>query len=629
MDLLQNSFHILTASPRDNKQRIMELADERSLMLDSNECMQARSDLTNPRKRLSAEAAWLPGIGPKRTGEVLSLLESSPADILAVDKLTSIARANLLAAGLARLPDYTPNYFAEWILEIARESEDIDPETLIVIINEERVVSGFPEVTDRSALETEIQERRRHYRQVIKSALDNLPAKERLEAVTVAVETATDIGEEQGPKLVHVLVDSYEVEVQAFLEKKEGSIKILVETLRAAVDAGRPDSVLAPMVNQLIQVVRNWDTIAQPIQVSTKSQGLDHEVSYKVAGLVRELAIYMFNDHSKLDFSRQLTNMLQEVFAEVGKVVELTDKDAGILEEIAEQRKQSRLLDPISHRCNTAIENTEKHPSSADKEAQEVIKAAPQLVANLAASQPSAEIFAQGKDMLALTLMHCAVVCGNKTGKWKICIFILEEALKYATSQEGRSRIQKNLGIMKTNEAISLLSRRETQTGVVEYLMTTSQNTGTVSSENSSEGSAGKWILGIVVIICVIIWVGELVNNSGSSNTKPTYNSSSPYQNYDPEVVLQYSKPSIGTNNVLSVSQIRWCIRESIRIEAIRDIIDTNEGIDAFNQIINDYNSRCGSYQYSQGSRQHAERDIEAYRSQIVKEAIRDASKAY
>ena len=33
MDLLQNPFYILTASPRDNRQRIMELADERSLLL--------------------------------------------------------------------------------------------------------------------------------------------------------------------------------------------------------------------------------------------------------------------------------------------------------------------------------------------------------------------------------------------------------------------------------------------------------------------------------------------------------------------------------------------------------------------------------------------------------------------
>ncbi|NLT67647.1 MAG: hypothetical protein GXX84_13685 [Acidobacteria bacterium] len=338
MDLLQNPFHILNASPRDNRRRIMELADERSLLLDSSECMDARSDLTNPRKRLSAEVAWLPGIGPKRVGEVLSLLKSSPTDLLAVDNLSSIARANLLASGLARLPDHNADDVAEWILEISWAFEDLDPEELSVIINEERVVSGFPEVSDLSAVEAEIQERRRHYRQVIKSALDNLSPKELVEAVTVAVESATDNGEEHGPILIADLIDSYEVEAQGFLDKEEGNIRALVEKLRAVVDAERPDSTLAPMVNQLIQVVKNWDTVAQPIQVSTKSRGLDHDASHRVAGLVRGLAIHMFNEHGKLDFSQQLTNMLQEVFAEVGEVAERTAEDADALGEIAEQR---------------------------------------------------------------------------------------------------------------------------------------------------------------------------------------------------------------------------------------------------------------------------------------------------
>ena len=106
MDLLQNPFHILNASPRDDRRRIMGLADERSLLVDSNECMQARSDLVNPRKRLSAEVGWLLGIGPKRVGDVLSLLESSPADLLGLDKLPSIARANLLASGIACLQNH-------------------------------------------------------------------------------------------------------------------------------------------------------------------------------------------------------------------------------------------------------------------------------------------------------------------------------------------------------------------------------------------------------------------------------------------------------------------------------------------------------------------------------------------
>ena len=338
MDLLQNPFYILNATPRDNRRRIMELADERSLMLNSSKCTQARSDLTNPRKRLSAEVAWLPGIGPKRAVEVLALIEPSPPELLSIDKLTSVARANLLAAGLSRLPDCSSDDIAEWILEIALAFEDIDPEELSVILNEERFVSGFPEITDLSAVEAEIQERRHHYRQVIKAALDNLSARDLVESVTIAVESATDDGEKQGPILIDDLVDSYEVEAQAFLEKEEGNIKVLVEKIQAAADAERPDSTLAPMINQLIQVVKNWDTVAQPIQISTKSRGLNHDASHRVAMLVRGLAIDLFNEHGKLNFSQQLTNMLQEVFAEVVEVAERTAEDANALDEIAEQR---------------------------------------------------------------------------------------------------------------------------------------------------------------------------------------------------------------------------------------------------------------------------------------------------
>lgn len=158
----------------------------------------------------------------------------------------------------------------------------------------------------------------------------------------------------------------------------------------------------------------------------------------------------------------------------------------------------------------------------------------------------------------------------------------------------------------------------------------------TVSSGKSGGGSGGKWILGIIGVIFVI-W---MINNAGQSNKKPSYTPPSSSQNYSypqstpaPAVQtpsttqsagLQYTKPSVGTNNVLSVPEIRWCIREGIRIEAMRDVIDNNAGIDEFNRIVNDYNSRCGSYRYREGSQSRAERDVEAYRSQIVSEAIRD-----
>ena len=59
--------------------------------------------------------------------------------------------------------------------------------------------------------------------------------------------------------------------------------------------------------------------------------------------------------------------MLQEVFAEVVGVADRTAEDAVTLDEIAEQRKLSSLLDPISDLCTKALESAKRDPSSANR----------------------------------------------------------------------------------------------------------------------------------------------------------------------------------------------------------------------------------------------------------------------
>ena len=160
----------------------------------------------------------------------------------------------------------------------------------------------------------------------------------------------------------------------------------------------------------------------------------------------------------------------------------------------------------------------------------------------------------------------------------------------------------------------------------------------TAGSGKSGGGSGGKWILGIVAVIFVI-W---LINAGDRSNKRASYSPSSSSQSYNypqstqtPAVQtpstaqgggLQYTKPSVGTDNVLPLAEIRWCIREGIRIEAMRDVINSNAGIEEFNRVVDDYNNRCGNYRYREGSHSQAKREVEAYRSQIVAEAIREAS---
>ncbi len=367
MDFFQNPFYVLGATPQDNRRRIMELADSRSLVHDPDECRKAAATLTHPRRRLSAEMAWMLGVLPKHVNSVLWYLESSVRNLIGMDKLAQfrnslgiskmmpVASANLLAAGISRLPDYPSVVVVSWIVEIAATSEEISLEQVRAVINVERKVSGFPTVA-MSNVEAEFQNLREYYRQVMTSALNHLSPKECAEVITEVVESVTD-DETPLPRLIDHLVDWYELEAQEPLEEHERKLEELDEKLRFEADEERPDSALAPVVDQLIQTVKIWDVIAQPIQVSKKSQGLPHDASSRVARRVRELAVHLFNQYDRLNFAQKLTNMLREVFAEVGEVAELLEEDARTLANVANNRA----------RLNEGLEKYEKIKDLVEK----------------------------------------------------------------------------------------------------------------------------------------------------------------------------------------------------------------------------------------------------------------------
>ncbi|GMW00558.1 MAG: hypothetical protein AMXMBFR84_16950, partial [Candidatus Hydrogenedentota bacterium] len=161
----------------------------------------------------------------------------------------------------------------------------------------------------------------------------------------------------------------------------------------------------------------------------------------------------------------------------------------------------------------------------------------------------------------------------------------------------------------------------------------------TASRGEGGDNSGAKWIVGIVVaIVALIVWVS---NNSESNAPKEPYKAptSSPRYNYTPSVSpatspltnwtgqtsnVRYEKPPVGQNNVLSVPQICWCLREDIRIETMRDVANTEESVTKFNGLVDDYNSRCGSFKYREGTLEQAKRTVESQRSEIVSEAIEE-----
>ena len=134
------------------------------------------------------------------------------------------------------------------------------------------------------------------------------------------------------------------------------------------------------------------------------------------------------------------------------------------------------------------------------------------------------------------------------------------------------------------------------------------------------------WFVIAVLVIGLIRLVGLTNNNSASRSlysfdlpTAVVPTSVAPPQ--APSRLVE-EKPSIGRNNMLSTAQIRYCLAEKIRIDAMASVLNRhiNADVDRFNGYVNGYNSRCGEFRYRQGALESAQRDIDLYRSQLQDE---------
>jgi hypothetical protein len=337
--LSKSPFAMLGVTTRDNRRRIVELAEEKSLELDHALCQKARSDLTNPRTRLSAEMAWLPGVSPRKATQLVDGLLSDPMAIRQESGLPTLAHLNLLASAFETVKDsHDADDLAEFIQEVAHLTEELYPEEVRRDINEDRSVSGFPEVKTIEQIEEELSERKRYYRNAIKEALDRLPSAKLVQVMTKTVDGATSAGEDHAPGLIDDLVDSYEVETQAPLQSGAENLQKLIKAARDAAPSG--EAAVKPYVDKIEAAARSWDRIAQPIQLSAKARGTEHGLSSRLGWEIRGLALDLFNTHDMLAHTQRLTALLQELFSEIPEISERVEQDADALDNIASDRNK-------------------------------------------------------------------------------------------------------------------------------------------------------------------------------------------------------------------------------------------------------------------------------------------------
>lgn len=451
--LKTNPFAILGATTRDDRKRIAELAEEKSFALDHELCSTAKSELTNPRNRLVTEVGWLPGLSPKKANELLSALEKDPASLRSKkENVPPLALANLLTSALGIIDERTDtDEWVAFIIDIANLIDKVDQAALLRDINEDRSVSGFPEVKSIESVQTVLSEHLQLFKETAKDALDRLETDKLIDVVTRTVETSTKMGSKHAPALIDEIVDTYELHTHAFLRGEADKVIAAVKAAEASL--AKDTSALKLTVDRVEKLMRHWCRFARPIQLSMKSRGLQHDISLEVAFTIRGLVIKVAKT-DMLDIASEITNLLGDVFADVPEMVEWAEKDAQQLSEMKQTQTDSEKIGTVVALCARAMAEIQANPKSADITGQRLFEAAKVELSHYQYSGYTESQIMLAKNHLALALSRCGVAYGNSTDKWEPSTKLFELASDLASDPEISGQIKKNLETSQENQRL-------------------------------------------------------------------------------------------------------------------------------------------------------------------------------
>lgn len=110
------------------------------------------------------------------------------------------------------------------------------------------------------------------------------------------------------------------------------------------------------------------------------------------------------------------------------------------------------IRDRIKNLCQAADKETDVHPELGDEVTERLLAQTAPLLAILDMLLPAGAPTRDGAhDEVAVIGLRCQIGFGNKTKQWKKSVALLEAVLSIAVSTSARTRIEENLGIVRTN----------------------------------------------------------------------------------------------------------------------------------------------------------------------------------
>ncbi|MEJ1119760.1 peptidoglycan-binding domain-containing protein [Phyllobacterium sp. CCNWLW109] len=636
-DLLSNPFVLLSITPSASKEQVAEAFDERLAdgLVSEQALRDARRVLLIPNQRLIAELSYLIDTPVKSARLTIERIrKNADTTDLMTQALTlpPLSRLNVLG----HIGSISSS--CELLIAFVEAQAGIDTAAVVKRCGKFRADAGMSPPAEDAVERTVLTLVERHCKSIFgRYSSAATAADDVLKCVEHSLRTRS----------------SGDVDSLAWVLKAYSSIVVPDQSkyaaeIEASLDAikKRPDDTAA--FAQLQEALKNWDRLSQPLQLFEQSLDRDEPESRRMFEQVRGAAIDLANNSEAFEAAQAISRLCLKVFAELPRAVAQVQGDLEILD--------SRVLESAASPLANLVEKLGKdHRALAFELKRSGFDAAAKGV--------SGQLYAAFQSALSKThdtkvsdlpwtmLRNLALVFNNEHNDPVSSLAIIEGMVdhpKFASvSNETRNRItadevavRENVLELELNTAIKSNDLKKAEQAA-ERLSRVAADPKTraqyaIIHRNLSEKNrpkSRKFAYIVIAVVAVIIAVNvfnEKPNSSyrPASTSAPTTRSNDPISKPLPQASRDSGRevqPNVGINSRATVENIRYCMRESERLEIIRSMVtglnSVNEIVDAFNFDINDLNSRCSNYSYLPADMDKVKAEMPAIRSILRKDA--------
>ena len=634
-DLTSSAFHILKVNYDSDRSDIAELVDDAEFdeIFDPAQIQRAQQSLLTPMTRLEQELSWLPELSQTQVSGVFDLIKSGDEVKLTEASVyfPELAKANVLAH-LCGVGDVTDDL----IHSMAKAWDEIDSTHTYNAINNSRAKSGFPSIDEQQFLNALKDLESRH----ASTAAIGLW---RLHRPGEAMERIVEAELKRSPSSTFLerFVRSYDNLSEIDLVRISDDIDGCIDRVKANNES------LSILVAKIADLLVKWDDINQPVQFYEQQQGHEEGRSKRIYEKLWGLCLELANDRREFSEARRLSEALLRTFPELESVAEVLKGDVAQLETLDEQQKQHQHVEPLIAACEAAKTQLPKVKKTLARNGFSQTSKGP--ISDILAAFKAALSAMADKSIAFVVVRDLALYINNDRNDPETAFGLVDGLLSYAgarPSKELSEKLEEERAVLhrnwKMNEldknAGNLTAMLQTVDDMLKYARGSERSElQQLKSkiERKRLGKKLKWgvYASIVAVIgfFVIGSMGQISHTQKDGHSRPasrtTYQPSTPrvatptQTPTPPPTTTQETMPPVGQGLALNRSQVRYCVFQGQRLDAIRSLTSTNYQIDRFNRLIDDFNTRCSNYRYRSGVLSSIQREARENASELQADA--------